>query len=90
MMLSTQKNSFINRTKVCLDKKYVVDNSPVNYKLGDRINNVRVAQMDWKDRHLSKIKNFYGNSAYFSENWYDVKCLFQSLNENSLSSINKR
>ena len=63
---------------------------PVNFNLGDKINDVRVAQLDWKDRHLSKIKNFYTNSAYFSENWYDVECLFQSLNDKSLSAINKK
>tara|TARA_X000000950_G_C13918380_1_gene662083 strand:- start:1127 stop:1825 length:699 start_codon:yes stop_codon:yes gene_type:complete len=84
------KNSFINRTKVCS----VTENSwltiPVKFNLGDKINNVRIAQIDWQDRHLSKINNLYRKSPYFFENWTDIELLFRSLQDDNLADINKK
>ena len=71
------KNKYVNRTQIIYDQKYSWLTIPVNFKLGETINEVKFAQPDWGQRHLSKIKNAYQKAPYFYENWDDLYKLYQ-------------
>lgn len=84
------KNSFTNRTKVFNGHEYSWLTIPVKFNLGDRINQIKIAQEDWQQRHLSKIKNIYNKEPFFKENWQDIETLFNSLKQLSLYEVNKK
>ena len=84
------KNSYINRTKITSNQKSLWLSIPVRFKLGDSIKNVKLAQEDWMERHLSKLKNIYKDSSYYKENWMELERLYLSLKGMTLLEINKK
>ena len=83
------KNSFTNRANIIENKKKVWATLPVKNKIGTDISKIKIADEQWKNKHLSKIKNSYGKSIHFSELWEKINILINSINSNNLADINK-
>ena len=83
------KNSFTNRANIIENKKKVWATLPVKNKIGTDISKIKIADEQWKNKHLSKIKNSYSKSIHFPELWEKINILINSINSNNLADINK-
>ncbi len=60
------KNDWRNRNKIKTPQGTAWLSIPVQFKLGDKINEIKITS-DWKEKHLKTIRNFYKKSIYFDE-----------------------
>ena len=82
-------NSFTNRTNILENSKKSWLSLPVKKKLGYNINEIFVADSNWKIKHLSKIKNNYKKTIFFSVIFEKINLMFDDLVTENLSDINK-
>ena len=57
--------------------------------MGQNINQILIADLEWKMKHLSKIKNCYLKTEYFSVLWKKINLIYDGLSEVNISEINK-
>lgn len=82
-------NSFTCRTNVLENKSKSWLSVPIKKKMGQNINQILIADLEWKKKHLSKIKNCYLKTEYFSVLWDKINLIYDSLYEINISEINK-
>ena len=83
-------NSFTNRTNIVENSDKCWLTLPIKKKLGNNINEILRADPNWKIKHLSKIKNSYKNTSFFSLIYEKINFIFENLDEENLSDINKK
>ena len=82
------KNSFINRSYIRENDKNSWITLPVKTKNNMNINQVLIADEQWKMKHLSKIKNAYLNKENFQYIWEKLSNLYLDINSMKLSEVN--
>ena len=82
-------NSFTCRTNILENKNKSWLSVPIKKKMGQNINQILIADLEWKMKHLSKIKNCYLKTEYFSVLWEKINLIYDGLSEVNISEINK-
>ena len=82
-------NSFTCRTNILENKNKSWLSVPIKKKMGQKINQILIADLEWKMKHLSKIKNCYLKTEHFSFLWDKINLIYNSLHEANISEINK-
>ena len=82
------KNSFINRVEILENSKKVWLTNAINYKSKNYINKTEIADLCWKEKHCSKIKNAYKNSNYFKEIYNVILNILDKVTEKNIADIN--
>ena len=84
------KNSFINRSYIIENLKKSWLTIPVKILSNSIIKEVSIADKDWKQKHLSKLKNSYKKTVYFDEVWSLINNIYDKIYEYNISQINKK
>jgi hypothetical protein len=82
------KGSYTNRVKVLANGEARWLSLPVKSKLGDRIDEVEPAKPNWRESHLSSIRNYYGKSPFFATVWPVLEEMILNAPENNIAQIN--
>ncbi len=61
------KNSYINRCLINNQCRQAWLSVPVRFNLGDKINQVIIADERWKNKHIQTIRSVYGRTPFFKE-----------------------
>lgn len=68
-----EKNGFDNRNKIRTSEGFMWLTVPVNYKFGQFLNEIKIANNeDWSRKHRKSIKINYQKATFFSEYWNDI------------------
>ena len=84
------KNSYINRSRILGPGGPRWLTLPVSYGFGDAIASVRVAETEWRSRHLDSLLTSYRSARCFREVWPAVQKLYDGIPDGGLASINRR
>lgn len=83
-----QKNGLQNRNQIKTDKGYQWLTVPVQHKLGQKINDIKINnQLNWSKKHIKSIINHYSRSKYFDFYINDFKKIYE-MNWNKLVDLN--
>ncbi len=82
------KNGYTNRVQVSNNGLPHWLTLPVKVHLGDRIDSVRPALVDWPERHCATLRNFYRNAPAFKEAWPEIEQIYGTLPDSTLADIN--
>lgn len=82
------KNGYVNRVLVRARDGSAWLTVPAKPKLGTAISAVKVSQEDWPLRHLARLRNEYGKTAFFASVWPEFESVFNSLPSGSLADSN--
>jgi hypothetical protein len=82
------KGSYTNRVKVLSDGEERWLSLPVKVKLGNRIDEIEPAKSNWRESHLSSIRNYYRKSGYFAEVWPVLEKIILNAPESNIAEIN--
>lgn len=83
------KNSYINRVQVLVGGRPKWITVPVSVSLGDAINVVRPACLDWSQRHMEALRNYYRDAPKFGETWDWLNSIFSTMpHDTDLAAIN--
>ena len=69
-------NSFTCRTNILENKNKSWLSVPIKKKMGQKINQILIADLEWKMKHLSKIKNCYLKTEHFSFLWDKINLIY--------------
>lgn len=83
------KNSYINRVRIADARGARWLTVSVSARLGMRIDEVVPARADWRDAHLSSLRNAYRDAAAFRAVWPDIEALYAAAGGHDLASINR-
>lgn len=84
------KNSFINRSFIIENLKKTWLTVPVKSFSNSLIEEVKIADKEWKKKHLSKLKNSYKKTSYFMEIWPLIINIYDKINEYDIAQVNKK
>lgn len=71
-----EKNGFDNRNKIRTSEGFMWLTVPVNYKFGQFLNKIKIANNeDFCRKHRKAIKINYQKAAFFSEYWNDIESI---------------
>jgi len=83
------KGSFTNRCKILdNDNKESWVTLPITYSFGDKINQIKLSNSNWKNILAKQIENFFSNKPEFEKNWPEIKKEILSIEDSNLSKIN--
>lgn len=83
------KNNIINRVRILgagLPRWLTL---PVSANSNTAISSVVISQKDWRRRHLSLLRNTYGNAPHFGSLWPELQDWFETAPEADLASVNR-
>lgn len=83
------KGSVINRVRILENGKSAWLTIPAKPSLGTMIHDVVPGQLDWPERHLSRLLNAYRDAAAFDRVWSEVEALYANLPTDNLANINQ-
>ena len=73
-----QKNGLQNRNQIKTDKGHQWITVPVEHKLGQKINDIKINnQLNWRKKHTKSIINHYSRSKYFDFYIDDFKKIYE-------------
>jgi len=85
------KGSYTNRCKILnTENKESWITLPINYSFGDKINQIKLSNSNWKAILIQQIEHFFSNKPEFEKNWPEIKKEILSMDEYNLSKINLR
>ena len=82
------KGSYTNRVQVLFNDDVHWLTVPCKPQLGTGINEVRIANDDWQEQHLDKIKVAYSKCPMFNEVWPNVQNWLRMDRNGMLSDLN--
>ncbi len=82
------KGGYTNRVRIAACGKLHWLTIPLSVHLGELICGIELSDERWVQSHLSLLLNSYRAARHFKSVWPEVKGLYESMNENNLSSAN--
>ncbi len=82
------KGSYTNRSKILVNAKSKWLTVPIQYESSRAINEVAIGATDWRDRHLSVLKQNYRKSKYFEEIYPIVESIYSNESHLLLANFN--
>lgn len=79
--IAANKSSFQYRNQFYCSGKSKVLSLPVDYRLGKKINELKLKNSTWKYEHLNKLKNYYGKAPFFNEVYSIIEKVYTSYND---------
>lgn len=83
-----QKNGLQNRNQIKTDKGYQWLTVPVEHKLGQKINEIKINnRLNWSKKHIKSITHHYSRSKYYEMYINDFKRIYK-MNWDNLVDVN--
>jgi len=83
------KNSYINRVQIDSRGQPRWLTLPVSFRFGDRINQVRIVDADWRRSHIDSLKTHYAGAVAFRPTLELVEDFFARAPEGDLAKVNQ-
>ena len=83
-----QKNGLQNRNQIKTDKGYQWLTVPVEHRLGQKINEIKINnRLNWSKKHIKSISHHYSRSKYYEMYINDFKRIYK-MNWDNLVDVN--
>ncbi len=83
------RGSYSNRVRILDNGCPCWLTQPVRHSFGQSIAEVAFADNAWRDKHLSRLRNAYGNSRAFAEIWPELVDIYRAMPVESLVAANR-
>jgi len=83
------KQGYINRVRVLCPEGARWLTLPVKVTLGQSINEVRPAKLDWSRSHLDRLRDYYRKAPSFEQVWPNIEAMYAAVPHDDLAAINR-
>ena len=83
------RGSYSNRVRILDNGCPCWLTQPVRHSFGQAIGEVAFADNAWPDKHLSHLRNAYGDSSAFAEIWPELADIYRTMPAESLATANR-
>ena len=83
------KGSYTNRVRILEQGAPAWLTQPLSKAFGKPIGDIEIADSEWPQKHLSRLRNAYGRAAAFSDVWQDLSEIYSSVPRGPLAGANR-
>lgn len=81
------KNEWQNRNRIKTAQGEQWLTVPVNYRFGQRIEDITIANPLWAKKHINSIEQAYRKAPFFAQYWPELKAIYQAEHQH-LAALN--